>query len=224
MKILSRRQFLKTSIAAGALLSAGHALPRPAYPALQTLPMPRMRSTSGNAVLNALQKRASSREFSPDAVPLPVLAQLLWAAFGVNRLDGKRTAPSAQNKQEIDIYVALPYGLYLYDAKGSLLTLIDDKDLRGLTGEQPFVKLAPVNLIYVADAAKMGEMPQEQRLLWMGADTGVIAENVYLFCAAEGLATVLRAKIDKPALAGAMKLRPEQVITLSQSVGYPKKT
>jgi nitroreductase len=88
---------------------------------------------------------------------------------------------------------------------------------------QPFVKQAAANLVYVADTTKMGDLPEEQRLLWMGADTGVIVENVYLFCAAEGLATVVRAMIDRPALAKAMKLRPDQTITLSQSVGYPKK-
>jgi nitroreductase len=148
---------------------------------------------------------------------------LLWAAFGINRPDGKRTAPSARNRQEMDIYVATANGLYLYDPKQSMLKPILDQDIRALAGTQSYVKEAAANLIYVADTTKMGEMPQEQRLLLMGADTGVIVENVYLFCAAEGLAVVVRAMIDKPALAKAMKLRPDQFITLSQSVGHPKK-
>jgi nitroreductase len=174
-------------------------------------------------VLNVLQKRASSREFSPEPLPIPVLSQLLWAAFGINRPDGKRTAPNARDRRDIDIYIAAPDDLYVYDPKGSLLRPIAAGDMRGLCGTQAYVKQAAVNLVYVVDLTKMGEMPQDQKLLWMGANTGVIAENVYLFCAAEGLATVVRAMIDRPALAKAMKLRPDQAITLSQSVGYPKK-
>ena len=104
-----------------------------------------------------------------------------------------------------------------------MLKPILGEDIRALTGTQPYVKDAAVNLVYVADTSKMGEMAQDEKMLWMGADTGVIVENVYLFCAAEGLATVVRALIDRPALAKAMRLRPDQVITLSQSVGYPKK-
>ena len=137
--------------------------------------------------------------------------------------DGKRTAPSARNKQEMDIYVAAPEGAYLYEPKGNMLKPIIEGDIRGLTGIQPYVKNAAVNLVYVADTAKMDKAPVDQVALWMGADSGVIAENVYIFCAGEGLVTVLRALIDKPALAAALKLRPEQTITFSQSVGYPKK-
>ncbi|MGD0229474.1 MAG: nitroreductase family protein [Syntrophorhabdales bacterium] len=224
MKIMSRRDFLKASATAGAILSAGHALSGAAHAKeLKSIPLARPQGTSGNVVMNLLEKRGSSREFSPEPLSVPVLSRLLWAAFGINRPDGKRTAPSARNRQEIDIYVAAPDGLYLYDAKGSLLKPIATEDIRGLTGMQPFVKQAAVNLVYVADTAKMDESSAEQRLLWMGADTGVIVENVYLFCAAEGLATVVRAMIDRPALARAMKLRPDQTITLSQSVGHPKK-
>lgn len=226
-KQVSRRDFLKVSITAGAVLTAGGLLAdgrNMAYAGdVQPVQLLKPQTASGNVMLTVLEKRCSSREFGPDPLPVAVLSNLLWAAFGINRPDGKRTAPSARNRQEIDIYVAAPEGLYLYDAKANVLQPILAGDIRGLTGAQDFVKQAAVNLVYVADTSKMGEMTPESKALWIGADTGCIAENVYLYCAAEGLATVVRANIDKPALAKAMKLRPEQEITLAQSVGYPKK-
>ena len=224
MKIISRRDFLKASAAAGVLIPAGQALSRVAYAkALAPVQLPKPQTTGGNPALGLLEKRSSSRDFAPQPLPVVVLSQLLWAAFGINRPDGKRTAPSARNRQEIDIYVAAPEGAYLYEPRGNILKPVVEGDIRGLTGSQPFVKTAAVNLVYVADTAKMDKAPPDQMALWMGADTGVIAENVYLFCAGEGLVTVVRALIDRPVLAKALKLRPEQTITLSQSVGYPKK-
>ncbi|HVN96419.1 MAG TPA: nitroreductase family protein, partial [Syntrophorhabdaceae bacterium] len=122
-----------------------------------------------------------------------------------------------------DIYVTTAEGLYLYDPKGNVLTRIMTEDIRALTGTQAYVKDAPVNLVYVSDYAKLSGTDVE-KAFYSGAHTGFISENVYLFCAAEGLATVVRAMIDRPRLAVAMKLRPDQRITLSQTVGYPKKT
>jgi len=149
---------------------------------------------------------------------------LLWAALGVNRADsGKRTAPSASNRMEIDLYVAMADGLYLYNAKAHSLDPVLAGDIRAETGRQPFVREAPLNLVYVADSAKMGKSTEEDKVLYSAADTGFIAQNVYLFCASEGLATVVRGMVDRPSLAKAMKLRPDQRIILSQTVGYPKK-
>jgi nitroreductase len=99
---------------------------------------------------------------------------------------------------------------------------VSPADLRAATGTQPFVAEAAVNLVYVADYAKIGDTPDSDRILYSGAETGFIGQNVYLFCASEGLATVVRASIDRQALAKALNLRPEQRITLAQSVGYPK--
>ncbi len=179
---------------------------------------------AGNPLLQILAKRRSSREFSPEPLPLNVLSNMLWAASGINRPEsGNRTAPTASNRQEIDIYVATAAGLYLYDAKSNLLKPILPNDIRGMTGTQAFVKSAAVNLIYVADYARMGAISDETRNLYAAADTGFISENVYLFCACEGLSTVVRASIDRPSLAKVMGLRPDQKIILSQSVGYPKK-
>jgi nitroreductase len=127
------------------------------------------------------------------------------------------------NKQEIDIYAALPSGLYLYDPKASRLNPILTEDIRGMTGLQPYVKGAAVNLVLVADYSKMAPGTDEGKASLSAANAGFISENVYLYCASEGLATVARANIDRPALASVMKLRPDQKIVLAQSVGYPKK-
>jgi len=175
-------------------------------------------------LMQALQARHSTREFGPETLPRQVLANLLWAAFGINRGDaGKRTAPSAMNWQEIDVYVATAEGLYVYDAKGNKLDPIAAEDLRGATGVQPYVKDAAVNLVYVADLTKTGKAPSEERSFYTAADAGFIAQNVYLFCASEGLAVVVRGGVDRPALSKLMKLRPDQKILLAQSVGYPKR-
>ncbi len=180
--------------------------------------------TTGNPLMQLLAKRSSSREFSSEPLPVKILSNMLWAASGINRPEsGKRTAPTAINRQEIDIYVATAAGLYLYDVKANLLKPILAGDIRGVTGTQGYVKEAAVNLIYVADYSKMSSSSDEAKIMYAAADTGFISENVYLYCASEGLSTVVRAAIDKPALAKAMGLRPDQRIILAQSVGYPKK-
>ena len=188
---------------------------------LKPIELPAPQTTGGMPLMQALKARHSTREFSSRELPLQVLSNLLWAAFGVNRPEsGKRTAPSAMNWQEIDIYVATGGGLYVYDAKGNKLDPVLAEDVRAATGTQSYVGEAPVDLVYVADLAKTGG--GENLTLYNGADTGVIAQNVYLFCASEGLAVVVRGSIDRPALAKTMKLRPDQKIILAQTVGYPR--
>jgi SagB-type dehydrogenase family enzyme len=177
----------------------------------------------GKSLMQSLKNRKSSREFSTKELPLQVISDMLWAADGINRPDsGRRTAPSAMNMQEINIYVAKAEGLYLYDANSNMLIPVLSEDVRGLTGKQAFVKDAPVNLIYVADLSKMAKTSGSDTDFYTGADTGFISENVYLYCASSGLATVVRGSVDKPLLAKAMKLRPDQKIVLAQTVGYPK--
>jgi len=186
--------------------------------------LPDPQTDGGKPLMQALKARSTSREFKPDKLPLQVLSNLLWAAFGINRPEsGKRTAPSAMNWQEIDIYVALADGLYVYDAKAQRLNPVLTADVRGATGTQDFVKDAPVNLIYVADLARTGDASADAQNLYTAVDTGVIVQNVYLFCASEGLGTVVRGSVDRAALAGVMKLRPNQRIIVAQTVGYPKK-
>lgn len=184
--------------------------------------LPNPQRVGGKPLMSALNDRMTMRTFSAEKLPVQTLSNLLWAAFGINRADGRRTAPSARNWQEIDIYVATPDGLFLWDPQKNLLNPIVGKDVRELTGKQAFVKDAAVNLVYVADYSRVtGEGADKD--IWVGADAGCISENVYLYCASEGLATVVRANVHKETLAKEMKLRPEQKIMFAQSVGYPKK-
>jgi SagB-type dehydrogenase family enzyme len=177
----------------------------------------------GMPLMQALNERKSGREFSPEKLSPQMLSNLLWAAYGVNRPDGRRTAPSAMNRQTVDIYVAMAEGVYLYRAKEHRLDLVVPGDLRAATGQQPFPAEAPLNLVYVADYARLAGTAEEDRVLYTAAETGFVGQNVYLFCASEGLTSVVRAMVDRPALARSLKLRPDQKITLAQTVGYPRK-
>ena len=196
----------------------------PALPAEEkgdiTLPKPEIKG--GKPLMEALSERKTTREFAGKELSLQQLSNLLWAAFGINRVDyGMRTAPSALNWQEVDIYVVLKGGTYVYDAKKNVLTRVLSEDIRALTGKQAVVADAPVNLVYVADLSKTRRADEKTRDLFIYADTGCISQNVYLFCASEGLNTFVRAYIDKEALARKLGLRDDQMIVLAQSVGYP---
>lgn len=182
--------------------------------------LPAPQKQGGKPLMQCLNERKTSRSFSPEKLSRQQLSNLLWAAFGVNRPDGKRTAPSAMNMQEIDIYIAAADGLYLYHAPQHSLELIMADDIRAATGGQPFVKDAPVNLVYVADYSKM-RGPDDGKDFYSAADTGFISQNVYLYCASEGLATVVRGWVDKDALAEKMNLPDDKKITLTQTVGHP---
>ena len=155
---------------------------------------------------------------------MQLLSDLLWSAYGINRADGGRTAPSALNAQEIDIYVALPEGAYLYDAQRHALSLVVSQDLRRITGYQDFVDEAPLDLVFVADHRRMAMVPVVHRESFASAAAGAIAQNVYLFAASAGLATVIRAWIDRSAIADALALSHDQQVLLSQTVGFPKHT
>ncbi|MBN1495518.1 MAG: SagB/ThcOx family dehydrogenase [Spirochaetes bacterium] len=178
--------------------------------------------SGGAPLMVALNRRQSSRSFSRKRLPEQVLSDLLWAAAGINRNDsGKRTAPSSMNRQEIDIYVVLEEGAYRYEPKRHSLKLVQGKDIRRLTGKQAFAGTAPVNLVYVASMSRVAGSGREEKLLYAAADTGFIGQNVYLFCASQGLATVIRAYMDKEALGKALALEAGQEIILAQTVGYP---
>ena len=177
----------------------------------------------GKPLMQALKDRKSLRAFAFKELPPQALSDLLWAACGINRSDsGLRTAPTAKNMQEIDIYVVKAEGAYLYDAKANTLVPILSSDIRALTGKQDFIKSAPVNLVYVSDLSKMAGMSAQDADFYAATDTGFISENVYLYCSSAGLATVVRGWVDKPELGKAMKLRPDQKVVLAQTVGYPK--
>jgi SagB-type dehydrogenase family enzyme len=185
-------------------------LPPPAIPLRATLE-------------HALQQRRSTRAFVPDALPLETLSALLWAGFGINRRDtGGRTAPSAHNWQEIDVYAVLPEGAYRYEPRSHALLRVKAEDLRASTGTQDFPATAPLNLVYVADFERMnGASPSEREFL-AGVATGCISQNVSLCCAACGLGTVVRGLVDRRRLAAALGLSPTQRITVAQTVGEPR--
>ncbi len=187
----------------------------------QNIKLPTPNKSGGKPLMTVLNERKSSRDFSEKSLPNQQLSNLLWSAWGYNRAD-KRTAPSSQNKQEMDIYVALASGCYLYDARKNELVLVVKQDLREKTGKQDFVKNAPVNIIFVADKRKMAQQDEQSMLQTAYINTGFISQNIYLYCASEGLATVIRAWVDKAALALAMKLHDQQEIIVCQTVGYPK--
>lgn len=197
-------------------------LPFVLLPALlcgQKLPDPAMQG--GMPLLEALAKRQSSRSFSDRELPPQVLSNLLWAAWGVNRpATGQRTAPSAHNRQPIDLYVITPKGAFLYEAQSHSLTQVAEGDLRKLAGQQDFVYTAPVNLIFVEDTSRSGNDPQAA--VWSGVTAGAISQNISLFCASEGLATVVRGWVDPEPLAKALQLKPSQRVILAQTVGYPR--
>jgi nitroreductase len=186
------------------------------------LPVPQL--DKGRPLMQVINDRKSTRSFSTQILPWQELSNLLWAGFGINRPDkGGRTAPSAMDQQEIDVYVTLSSGLFLYDAKFNVLRQIHNKDIRALTGQQDFVKNAAANIVFVANYSrtKMGDV--NTRKMFAGIDAAYISENMYLYCASEGLATVVRASIDKIKLGEAMQLNKDQDVVLAQSVGYPKK-
>ena len=180
-------------------------------------------SEGGLPLMQALRLRQSLREFAATPLSVQALSDVLWAAAGINReVVGGRTAPSAMNSNEIDLYVALPSGLFEYVPPEHALELRVDSDVRRVTGYQDFVDDAALDLIYVADLPRMKLVPASQRESYASAAAGAMAQNVYLCCASQGLATVIRAWIDRGILATAMQLLPEQQILLSQSVGCVK--
>jgi SagB-type dehydrogenase family enzyme len=190
--------------------------------AMEPIVLPEPETDGGKPLMQALSERRTLRSYSPEALPQQTLSNLLWAAFGINRPEsGKRTAPSAVNWQEIDIYVSLADGLFLYHPGEHALHPVLPEDIRAATGLQGFVKDAPVNLVFVADYSRMGSASEEDKDFYSAADTGFISQNVYLFCASEGLATVVRGYLDRPVLHETMGLRSDQKIILAQSVGYP---
>ena len=190
--------------------------------ALQPVPLPKPRMEGGKPLMQALKERRSTREFSTAKLPPQVLSDLLWAAFGINRPEiDHRTAPSTMNSQEVDLYLATRDGLYLYEARGHALKPVLSEDIRAKTTGQDALKAAPVALILVADLPRLSKAKPEDRDFYAAIDAGFISQNIYLFCASEGLATVVH-DLDRPSLAQAMKLKPEQKIVIAQAVGYPK--
>ena len=199
----------------------GQLKPQPAVGNPSTAPaLPPPGRDGGMPLMEALRHRQSQREFSPEPLAEQNLSDLLWAAAGTNRPDlGGRTAPSAMNAQEVQLYVALPQGLFHYEPQAHALQLAVTSDVRRVTGYQDFVDLAALDLIYVADHTRMKLVPAAQREAYAFAAAGAMAQNVYLYCASAGLATVVRAWFDRHALAQAMGLGTDHQLLLAQTVG-----
>lgn len=191
---------------------------------VKIIKLPAPQKEIGKPLMEVLNLRHSSREFDSAPLEQQELSNLLWAAFGINRTEsGKRTAPSARDWQETEIYVATAEGVFIYQAKEHSLKQILSEDIRALAGTQEYVKTAAVNLIYVSDQSKMKNASDADKWLYSGADVAFIAENAYLYCASQNLAVVIRAMINKEVLSKKLNLNADQKIILSQSVGYPKK-
>jgi hypothetical protein len=217
--MMTRRQ-ASAGILASAVLAAVATVAVAQEPKPLQLPLPR--NQGGQPLFAALKERRSTREYSDRSLQVQILSDLLWAAFGINRPSGDRTAPYWRHIMVIDIYVALADGVWLYEPRmHTLLPHLKD-DIREQTGLQDFVATAPLNLIYVAHGERMMDISPEERRLYASVDTGFIGQNVYLFCASEGLATVFRGAIDYPKLTRALKLPDQQFVTFAQTVGYPR--
>jgi SagB-type dehydrogenase family enzyme len=186
--------------------------------------LPEPIKTGGMPLMEALNQRQTIREFSEKEFSLQEISNILWAAFGVNRSDaGKRTAPSARNLQEVDIYVSTKEGIYLYDAFENTLIAIKSGDFRKKMGIQNFVSDAPLVMIFVADYSKLkGKLPDNRKAFYTGTSAGYISQNVYLYAASEGLATVVLGAILHDKISKAIGLEEHQVVLLSQPIGFIK--
>ncbi len=241
---MKRRSFLWGAGAALPALAAMAETPSPNQDTkpLGSITLPKPNIQGGKPLLEALSERKTLRNIGPDALPPQMLSNLLWAAFGVNRPDGKRTAPSAMNVQDIDIYVFLPEGVYVYDAAGHILKPVLAGDQRAKSARQPLPPVpgaaprpsasgpasVPVTLVYIADQDKAKaagrRVPDPSALTaWSNVHVGFIVQNVYLFAASEGLASSFRANVDPDALTALLNLRPAQKPLYSHLVGYPSR-
>ncbi|MFH1942230.1 MAG: nitroreductase family protein [bacterium] len=234
---MDRRTFVKTIPAISMLIGTGTGISRQTsntVQILQPITLPKPEKDGGKSVLAALQERRTIRNIASKKLPQQVLSNLLWAAFGVNRKRAAfdkpgRTAPSASNSQEIDLYVALPEGVYIYEAVPHRLTPVASGDFRARAGRRG-AATAPVNIFYVVDRTRydLGEgqpdrsigEPEVQKSYYY-TDTGLIAQNVYLFAASQGLAAWFH-NCDRENTFKEFKLRPEQSVLFAQSVGYPE--
>jgi len=188
---------------------------------IETVTLPPAQKTGGMPLMEAFQLRKSQRSFSSKELTTQQISNLLWSAYGINRPDGLRTVPAAKNWYEFDIYVVKSDGWFLYEVSKHALLKMGNEDLRIYGGTQDFVKAAPVILVYVADFKRMNDTTDELRKFFSAVDVGYISQNVYLWCASEGLATIILGQVDKVKVREILKLKPDQQVILSQPVGYP---
>jgi SagB-type dehydrogenase family enzyme len=230
---MDRRTFLKAvPVAAATVLAAAELAPSQTAE-IKPIELVKPEMDGGKSVLASLKVRQTNRNIKPEPLTPQELSNLMWAAFGINREQlrgGKsgRTAASASNSQEIDLYVALPEGVYVYDAAGHKLMPVVAGDHRAKSNRRGSATTAPVNIFYVVDLAKFASAPFQEPGLkdadiqksYYFVDTGLIAGNVYLFAASTGLAAWFH-NCDKENMHKELKLRPEQRVLFAQTVGHP---
>lgn len=190
----------------------------------EIIPLLKPDLSSGMTVMTALSLRASSSEFDTTSLKLQDLSDLLWAANGINRPEsGKRTAPSAMNARDIDVYAFMKSGSYLYDAKGHVLNRVAGGDNRSLVaGQQLNFASAPVMLLLVSDVSRFPRGDDSLKVIWAAEDAGIVSQNISLFCASAGLLTRPRASMDQAKLRELLKLKDTQYLMLNNPVGYRK--
>jgi nitroreductase len=248
MNSTDRRKFLQVGAIAAAAASLATGLearargqaqgsqaggPEQAVPGMTSIKLSTPRMDRGMPLMQALEKRRSTRDLSADSLSPEHLSEVLWAADGINRKPapgadpsqgGSRTAPSPFAKYPVDIYAFLKEGVYLYRPPEHDLIPVLSGDFRKDTGIQAFVGVAPLNLVFVADLARFNStnMPLEEQILESHVEAGCQAQNVYLYCASEGLGATIRGSVPRAKVAGLLKLRPEQRVVVGQTIGYPR--
>jgi len=213
------RSEANTALLGAAALAAGPPLVAAEYGIIM---LPPARVSGGKPLIDALKMRRSVREYSDRPLPREVLSDLLWSAFGINRPSGDRTAPYWRHVMVIDVYAAMADGVWLYEPTRHALVRHLEEDIRAQTGVQDFAATAPLTLIYVAHGDRMHDVSATERRLYASVDTGFIGQNVYLFCASEGLATAFRGAVPYDKLTHTLGLDGEQFVTFAQTVGYPR--
>lgn len=185
--------------------------------------LPEPEKEGGKSLMEALNERHSSRSYADKEMSKQQLSNLLWAAFGVNRQEsGKRTAPTSKDVRDIEIYAVMKKGAFLYLPEQNALKKIVDKDIRVVTGKQEFVKNAALNLVYVSDFKKYDSDNEQALKMTAGTHCGFIGQNVYLYCASEGLNSVFRAWIDNDLIHEKLNLPEHKHVIYSQTVGFPE--
>ncbi len=192
---------------------------------MDVIALPQPVNNGGMPLMEVFQTRRSRREFDTRPLELQVLSNSLWAAFGINDDDGGlRTAPSALNIREMKLFVLLPDAAYRYEPVRNCLDPVAAGDLRNKSAQQSELRIAPVHIVFVADYSKYkqaNEATKQRFTLLSHAHAGFIGQNIYLFCASQGLSTCFVTRFRQPALAKALGLVEDQLLLYTQAVGYP---
>lgn len=206
------------------LFVASSAVAQSTQPASIALPPPKL--DKGMPLMQALASRHSTREITDGALSEQQISEILWSADGINRPPKGRTAPSAMGRYPVQIFAITPEGTFLYDPAKHALNPVASGDHRRAAGMQEFVYISPLNLIFVGDYEKLeggrGSLTDEMKLTWCAIEAGACAQNVYLYCASEGLGATVRTSVDASKLAEPLKLRASQHVICGLTIGVPK--